>query len=500
MSDAHREGVDLPGDATGILERGLQFSVVGRHADALHAYDQLLALQVGSIHVFNNRGVALSKLKRFQESIDSFDMALRMKPDFSEAWCNRGVANFGLGRFEDALENYDRALRINPNYPDAYLNRGNVLARLMRYEDALASHDAALALRPDFVDALVNRGGVLANLQRLDEGLESARRALMIKPDFVGGRVQECMIQLLAGDYRQGFLNYEWRWLEPSHVSPKKVFTQPRWVGQADLLGKSILLHLEQGLGDIVQFVRYVRLLASRGADVVLEVPQPLLALMASLSGLSRVIPYGEPLPMTDFHCPLLSLPLAFNTELATVPADVPYLAAPPDRIERWKQRIPSRKSLKVGFTWSGNVSHGNDHNRSIPLSLFSGLEQIPGVELVSLQKEVRPGDAAAAKSMNLLDVSSGLEDFADTAAVTSLLDLVISVDTSTAHLAGALGKPVWILLPYHPDWRWLLGREDSVWYPTARLFRQPSMGDWKSVIQRIHDALKTHAAARQRR
>jgi hypothetical protein len=362
-----------------------------------------------------------------------------------------------LGRLEEALESYARARAIKPDYAEALYNQGNALVMLGRHREALASYERALAIKPDHAEAQWNQG----------------------------------LARLRLGDFRAGWKQYEWRWQRPDGVKSQRSFAQPVWTGQQSLQGKTILLHAEQGLGDTIQFVRYATLVARRGAKVMLEVQRTLKGLLARVEGVAGIVGRGEELPAFDLHCPLLSLPLAFGTELSSIPASVPYLAATDDRIETWSARLPPRKGLRVGIAWSGNAKHKDDRNRSIALARLAHLFAAPGVQFVSLQKDARDGEAEVLRDIpGFLDLGPELKDFADTAALISLIDLVISVDTSTAHLAGAMGKPVWVLLPFSPDWRWLLEREDSPWYPTARLFRQPMIGDWESVIGRMRREL----------
>ena len=514
-----------PVSAEALLNHGNVLNALNRHEEALASYDQALAIKPRYAEALNNRGSALGRLTRHEEALTSYERALKIKPDYAEALYNQGNALRTLNRDEDALNSYERALAIRPDHAKAHNNRGNALHKLGRHQEALTSYERALALQPDFVEALSNRGSVLQILGRLEEALASQARALALKPDYAEalynqgnalvmlGRHREALAsygralaikpdhaeaqwnqglaRLRLGDFRAGWKQYEWRWQRPDGVKSQRSFAQPVWTGQQSLQGKTILLHAEQGLGDTIQFVRYAALVARRGAKVILEVQRTLKLLLARVEGIAGIVGRGEELPAFDLHCPLLSLPLAFGTELSTIPASVPYLTAADDRIETWSARLPPRKGLRVGIAWSGNSKHKDDRNRSIALARLAPLFDAPGVQFVSLQKDARDGEAEALRDIpGLLDLGPELKDFADTAALISLIDLVISVDTSTAHLAGAMGKPVCVLLPFSPDWRWLLEREDSPWYPTARLFRQPMIGDWESVIGRMRREL----------
>ena len=379
---------------------------------------------------------------------------------------------------------------MGPNYAEALYNRGNTLHELKRFEEALASYDRALAVRPDYAEALYNRGLSLHELKRFEEALASCDHALAVRPNYTEAHWNEALLRLLTGDFRRGWVKYEWRWKNESLAPPKRNFSQPLWLGAEALAGKTILLHSEQGFGDTIQFCRYVPLVAERGACVILEVPRPLRELMSTLTGAEQIVSSGDPLPDFDIHCPLLSLPLAFGTRLETIPAATPYLRASSQSLMNWDTRLGPKRHRRIGLAWSGSPMNRNDQNRSIRLSSLLSLLDIEAT-FVSLQKDVRSDDVTVLKDQgDLLHFGDALDNFSDTAALISTLDLVISVDTSVAHLAGALAKPVWVLLPFIPDWRWLLDRNDSPWYPTARLFRQDDARAWDAVIARVHAAL----------
>ncbi|MFZ1909244.1 MAG: tetratricopeptide repeat protein [Burkholderiales bacterium] len=389
-----------------------------------------------------------------------------------------------------------KAVAIKPGNPEALVNLGNALQELKRHDQALASYDKALALKPDYAEALSNRGLTLQALKRHDEALASYGKALALEPDFAEAHANLGLLRLLLGDFERGWEEYEWRWKGPSFSASRRNFSQPLWLGEDGVSGKTLLIHAEQGLGDTIQFVRYARQAAEKGATVVLQVQPALKALLASAFGRYQVLAEGEPLPRFDLHCPFLSLPLAFKTRLDSIPAQVPYLAAPVAAIDKWSDRLGQKGVPRIGIVWSGRSTHANDANRSIALTRLMPLRS-PDVQLVSLQNEVRAEDARVlTANAQILHFGPELKDFSDTAALVSLVDLVVSVDTSVAHLAGALGKPVWILVPFAPDWRWLLEREDSPWYPSARIFRQPKLGDWDSVIDKVRQALTERLAS----
>jgi len=417
-------------------------------------------------------------LGRYDEALRDFERALASEPDNAEALTNRGVVLHDLARSYRAAD-HERAID----------EPGVTLQKLRRIEQALASHDAALASRPDYPEALANRGVALYDLKRFDEALASYDQAIALRPDFADAHFLKGLASLVTGDFERGWIEYEWRRKAPSLKNTKRDFTQPRWLGGEDIAGKTILLHSEQGFGDSIQFCRYVPLVEARGARVVMEVQEPLFELMTDLAGAAQIISSGDPLPDFDFHCPFPSLPLAFETRLDTIPANVPYLSVPEQAAEDWRDLLGEKRALRVGLAWAGNAKHVRDQERSMQLCDLLPLFGI-GAAFVRLQKDIRAADAEMLENCGMLRFGDEPTDFSDTAALISQLDLVISVDTSVAHLAGALGKPVWILLTHAPDWRWLLDRHDSPWYPTARLFRQQETREWRSVATQVRQAL----------
>jgi tetratricopeptide (TPR) repeat protein len=480
-----------PDHAKTLYNRGGALRDLQRPAEAVADYDKALAIRPDYAEALNNRGLALLDLHRPAEALASFDRALAIRPDYATALNNRGNTLQDLKRPAEALASYDKLLAIRPGHAEALYNRGIVLRDLQRPAEALASFDKALSINQNHVDALNNRGIVLRDLDRPLEALASYDRALSIDPDRAETHSNLSCLRLLLGDFDRGWKDFEWRWRVQDFAPWRREFAEPLWLGDEPLEGRTILLHAEQGLGDAIQFARYVPLVAARGAKVVLEVPQPLTALLSGIEGVSSVIGRGEKLPEFDCHCPLLSLPLAFKTRLETIPATIPYLFASEDRVIKWKERLPATGMRRIGIAWAGNGNFKGDQTRSIGLTRFLPLLSVAGIELVGLQKDLRDGDGDILRSHSrVVHLGDAMEDFSDTVAVMSSLDLVISSDTSVAHLAGALGKPVWVLLQYAADWRWLLGRSDSPWYPTARLFRQPGIGDWDSVIRHVEDAL----------
>ena len=487
-----------PNYADAYYNRGVALSELDRPEEALESYDRAIALRPDHAEACNNQGIVLGHLQRHAEALASYDRAIALNPDYAVAYNNRGVALGHLQRHAEALASHERAIALKPDYAEAHNNRGNVLHELQRHAEALASYDRAIALKPDYADAHYHRGNALRELHRHAEAVESFERAISVQPDHGSAHWNLADCRLLLGDFASGWKEYEWRWkLEPWEKS-RRDFPQPLWLGEQSLQGRTILLHSELGLGDTLLFCRYAREVAALGAKVVLEVQPPLLALLGGLEGVAEIVPRGAPLPAFDCHCPLMSLPLAFKTDLRTIPAAVPYLRSDPARVADWQRKLGQTGRPRVGLVWSGSKALRNDQ-RSMALAQMLPLVD-DRAEWVSLQKEVRDTDAALLASRSeLRHVGDELMDFAETAAVIELLDVLVSVDTSVAHVAGAMGKPVWILVPFNPhDWRWMLDREDSPWYPTARLFRQSAAGDWAGVVRRVSDELVRRFGARR--
>jgi tetratricopeptide (TPR) repeat protein len=462
---------------------------LGRPAEALAACDRALALRPAFPEVLANRAAILSRLGRPEEALAACDRALALAPENGEAWGNRAAALLDLGRPAEALAACDRALALRPDDAKLLADRSAMLWRLDRPEDALATADAALARAPDNVDAWCHRGLALVGLNRIAEARDSYARGLALRPADPDIRFSQAWADLLAGNLAAAWPDYEARWRLKRFASPPRDFAQPRWRGEA-LDGRTILLHAEQGLGDTIQFCRYAPLVARHGGRVVLEVQAPLEPLLAGLPGVTQIVRRGDPLPPFDLHCPLLSLPLAFGTTLATIPPPVADLRADAGRMARWAPRFAGLAGRRAGLVWAGNTSARADIGRPLRLATVRPLLDC-GASVVALQHDVPEADRAdLADTPGLANLGGDFADFADTAAVIAQLDLVIAVDTSVAHLSGALGKPTWIMLRTAPDWRWLLDRDDSPWYPSVRLFRQSARGDWDGVVAKVAAAL----------
>ncbi len=484
-----------PRSADALSNLGLVLHALKRDGEALQSFDKALAMAPGHLESLNNRGNVLLALKRPADALSSFEQVLAREPRHLQARVNRGNALSELRRNDEALAEYDAALAAQPGNPNALYNRGNALRLLGRERDAVAAYDKALAMLPAHVTAWYNRALALAALNRHREALESFGKALSLRPDYADAEFSAALSHLTLGDYRRGFAAYEARW-KRSGMSGRPRFRQPLWLGEYPLGNRTILLHAEQGLGDSIQFARYAPLLARGGARVILEVQPELKALLSGLDGVAAVIGRGETPPPFDVQSPLASLPLALKTDPATVPVEIPYLRASEARIAEWRPRLEALPAPRVALVWSGRSTHVNDRNRSISLPQLAPLLDIAGVSFVSVQREPRAAEAELlTRESRLRHVGDDLNDFSDTAAVLALVDLVISVDTSVAHLAAAMGRPTWVLLPFQPDWRWTLDGDRSPWYPQVRLFRQSAPGDWANVLSRLGEELASWPA-----
>ena len=461
----------------------------GKLGDALAGYERALSLTPESAGFMVNVAMVLCLLGRHAEVLPMTERALRIKPDDTGARIARTEALLSLGQPAEGLATIDAALKINPGLVDGYLWRSKALILLGQPEAALAAAETARQLAPQNASAQRGYGFALGHLNRVEEALAAYDIALTLKPNDADSLWNRALALLVLGRFEEGWLAYECRNLRGRDVTARK-YHAPIWYGEQPLKDQRLYIYWEQGLGDTIQFARYALLAAAAGAKVAFSVQDPLRRLFKDFAPDVTVIGQNDAPAEFDLHCPLMSLPLAHSTRLATIPAfEQGYLTAPAEDVMRWDQRLPKGRR-RIGLVWSGSQTHANDTNRSLALTKLLPLFT-PGDVWVSLQKEVRDADRAALEAAGIMDVSAALGDFADTAALITSLDLVISVDTSVAHLAGALGKPTWVMLPFAPDFRWLLDREDSPWYPNMRLFRQSRAGDWDGVVARIGEALR---------
>lgn len=477
---------------TGKLQQAAHLHQSGQIASAKALCEEIVTIQPQNVEALMRLGIIAAQTNDKIQAAVLFGRAVEADPGNPVPYNNRGLALHEMQRFEDALELYERAIALKADYADAHFNRGNVLLDLRRWQGSLDSYDRAIALRPRHAVAHANRGVVLKDLQRLDEAIDSFDRAIAIRPDFTEAIVNRASTLLLAGRFDRGWAEYQRRPIGHTIATTEGAqnIADRLWLGEKPLAGKTILLRNEQGLGDTIQFCRYAKPLSERRATVLLQVQRPLVPLLAGLEGVAHICAEGDVPPAFDYQSPLMSLPLAFNTRLDTIPCSAAYLRSDPEALRRWRARLGARSSLRVGLAWSGSKTNPNDRNRSIALSELAGY--LPsGIQYVSLQKDIREADRDALRSNpQIADFAEEQIDFSDAAALCDCMDVVLSVDTSIAHLGAALGRRTWMLLSFCPDWRWLLGRDDSPWYPTVRLFRQEKIGDWNGVFARVAAAL----------
>ena len=524
-----------PGDAVALHLLGATFHQAGRAAEGEPLVRQAIAARPDYVEAHNTLGNIVKSLNRLDEAVGAYTNALRLRPGYAVGHYNLANALRAQGNLEAAACAYQTAIRCKPDYADAYYNLGNLRVFQEKYDLAVAPLIEAIRQRPQFAGAYSTLGSTFYQIGKLDEAVASCREAIRLQPDLAvafgnlgvaledQGRLTEATdafaraIQLdpddavtrwnqslhflLQGDFKRGFAAHEEsRWKRKSADTPR-TFSRPRWDGAA-LDGRIIFLHVEEGLGDMIHFARFVSAVKDRDGNIVLECWPQLLRLFRTLPGSPRLISHGERVPEFDVECPMMSLPFALGIGNELPPAPMPYLAAEASLRKAWQERLsihPHAQGgrLKVGLVWAGRPAFKNDRTRSIPLATFIPLADVAGVEFYSLQKGEAARQIAGAGSLRLTDYTSELQDFADTAALISELDLIISVDTAVCHLTGALGKPVWILLPFAPDWRWGIHRPDTPWYPTARLFRQEAIGDWDKVIRNVADALGRYTVCR---
>ncbi|MBV8926726.1 MAG: tetratricopeptide repeat protein [Bradyrhizobium sp.] len=483
-----------PGCAEAMHLMGLLFLQAGQYDHAIEWVARANRHDPDTDYLFG-LGTALELQGRHQEAFKAFDQAVQLKPADAEFRSSRGTALHRLGRFDEAVADNLQAHALDPASPYICNNIGAALQLLRRDEEALPWFDKALALKADFIMALINKASSLAQMRRIEEAIEAYSRVKAIDPANMEAQAYLSLIHLLTGDFEAAWAGYRARW--NAHTAPKSRpdFHRNLWLGRENVAGKTILVFADEGLGDTIQFARYIPMLAARGAKIILQAEEALHPLLAGLEGVAHCLGKSAPsLPPFDLHCPITTLPLAFGTRLETIPGAGAYLPPPaPTRVQAWERRLRQAQGagrrLRVGLVWSGNSRHSNDHNRSIPLRALLRLLEAEA-SFVSLQKEAAADDTSLLRARGIIELTSGLTDFAETAALVNCLDLVVSVDTSVAHLAAALGRPTWILLPYLPDHRWLLDRDDSPWYPTARLFRQSARRDWAEVIDQVRAAL----------
>jgi tetratricopeptide (TPR) repeat protein len=425
---------------------------------AISLYNQAISADPTRAEPYYKRANALKDAGRLEEALSSYNQAIERKPDYAYAFCNRAVVQQSLGMLNEALVSYDQAIAVNPNDPLAHNNRALLLQLMYRWDEALASYDRAIAINPGFADAHYNRS----------------------------------ITALFLGDFTRGWQDFEWRRqvAQRANIGAPREFRQPQWRGDQPIAGKRLLVYSEQGLGDTLQFCRYATLAAAQGATVTLEIQPSLVSLVKTLAGVAEVIAMGSPLPPFDYHCPLMSLPLAFKTTVDSIPAPGAYLHSNPEKVAAWRSVLGAASAPRVGLVWSGNPNNAIDPRRTITLAQW--IPKLPqGLQYFRLQNDVRPADQVTLQANPQITSLGEFPSFESTAALCECLDLVVCVDTSVAHLAGALGKRTWMLIPYVPDWRWMRDREDTPWYPNLKLYRQKVPGDWDEVLDRVASDLR---------
>ncbi len=512
----HQEKVD------NLITQSVVLRRANRHDDTLACLDEAARLAPDSLSLLVLKGITLKTLTRHEEAIACFERVLARRPDLhevqrmrhntllailecheraihtqpdaAEAYFNRGNALQRLCRHAEAVDSYNRTLEIENAHVDAIIQRGNALIELNRHEDALACYDRALQLSPVNANTLCNRGNVLMQLNRFEEALPCYEQALARKSDLAEAAMGQSHCRLAMGDFQSGWLLYEWRWKTHQMREHKLHTDAPLWLGEEPLARKTVLIWAEQGFGDTIHFARYVPLVARHTGHVIVRAPSALRSLLETLrggGGSMTFITGEEPLPPHDFHCPLMSLPLAFGTTRDTIPVESSYLRADPKQVAKWRERLGPRGKPRIGIVWAGRQYGSINRTRDMRLAHLTPLASV-SVELISMQKQIPQADWSAAERIPCsYRVGESLTDFADTAALIANLDLVLGVDTAVAHLAGALGKPVWVMVKHSGEWRWPLGCVDSPWYPSARIFRQKIRDDWSAVVQDVTRQLK---------
>jgi tetratricopeptide (TPR) repeat protein len=474
------------------LRMGMLLQQQDRTGEAGLCFDRALSVDPVYLEAANAAALSHFNAGRFEEAIARFEHAIGIDPTQAGAFHFKGICQLRLKRFEDARQTCTQALALAPDNAEIASNVGLALLKLGRNEEALGFFDSVIARNPRLALAHSHRATALWGLHRFDAALAGFEGAIAIEPDLAEAHWNAALLRLLLGDFEKGWAGREWG-RNAAGVFVDRQFTQPAWHGETSVAGKTILLHSDEGFGDTIQFARYARLVADLGARVILEVQDAVQPLLSGLEGVALCLPKtGVTLPDFDRHCPLSALPLAFATTLDTIPAPSCYLPRPPEtRVDAWQARLGAHDGLRVGLVWSGNPAHSNDSKRSMPLATMAALLDVDA-RFISLQKDPRPNDQEVLRERSeIVDPTCHLTDFVETAALIACLDLVITVDTSVAHLAGAMGCPTWIVLPYTPDYRWLLDRDDSPWYPSVRLFRQDAACDYAGVLARVRDELQ---------
>jgi len=471
-----------PRSALAHLNRGNTVKAMGDTQRAIVDFEKAIAIHPGYAEAYVNLGIARQECRQPDEALVCYRKAINLKPDFAEAYFAMANALQDYGQTDAAIVSLQEATRLRPDFAAAYCNLGNLFKELGRLDDAVAAYEESIRAQPDFAVAYCNLGNTQKEKQQFESAVASYIRATTLSPDFAEAHWNRSLVHLLVGEFEAAWPLFEWRWKAKKNNISLPDFRRPLWLGEPALSGKTILICWEQGFGDTIQFCRYVPLVQALGAKVLLVVPPSLVPLLTTLNGVEQVLGPDEAVSDFDFYCPLMSLPLAFHTTLNTIPAPSAYLHADANRTQFWKAKLPQSDRKRIGIAWSGSATN---KSRSVPLSELIG--HLPKhLDYVCLQKDVTDMERVILAEQRVYCFDEDIADFSDTAALCGQMDLVISIDTSAAHLAGAIGKPTWVLLPHLPDWRWLLDRSDSPWYPSMRLYRQEEAGVWDTVLQTV--------------
>lgn len=472
-----------------LMRRAMVCHQEGKLEEAESFYEEVIRIDPDHADALHLLGAVSYQMKKYKMAIAYTEKALHLKPENTELYTNLGNACLGNGETEAAIIHYRRAIELNKGDAISYYNLGNAYKEQGAFDDALKCYERAFQINPEMAEAYYNYGNALQDKHHIDSlAIPYYRKTIFLKPEFAEAHWNLSLALLITGKFEEGWKEYEWRWRMKDGF-PNRFSDCPLWDGSQDISGKTLLVYAEQGFGDVIQFIRYIPLISRLGANVIVECQKELVSLLSGVEGVSKVHGSGEPLTDFDLQSPILSLPYLLGTDIATIPGSIPYIRPEKSLVDKWRASMSRYEGadMKVGLAWAGKPSHKRDLHRSFPLSVYEPLAGFKNITFISLQK----GDAAVdaryqPEGMNLVEPMGEVTDFSDTAALIENLDLVISADTAVAHLAGAMGKPVWTLLPYAPDWRWLLDRSDSPWYPTMKLFRQSKPMDWADVIRRI--------------
>jgi len=473
---------------------GIALHELKKFDEAILNFGHAIKLDPNYVNAYNGLACSLKELKHFEDAIACFDQAIKLNPSYAEAYNNIGLVQYELREYGAAIHNYEKAIIIKPDYFEAYYNKGIAQIGLKQFDASIHNFNQALNIKSDFAKAYNGLGHANQELKKMATAMINYEKAIQLDPDYADACWNKSLLKILLGEYQEGWTLYEKRWRGSKFNKESRSFKQPLWLGKHAIQNKTIFIYAEQGLGDSIQFCRYISMIEALGPkEVILEAPKALISLLSSLNSNFKLLEKGQPIPKFDLHCPMMSLPHAFNTILETIPARIPYLYADKNKTIYWNKKLGLKKIPRIGLVWSGSVSHKNDHNRSLSLKQLANILKLP-YQFHSLQKEIRTIDKVTLRSFKQIQQHhDDLIDFSDTAALIENLDLIITVDTSVAHLAGAMGKKVFILLPFVPDYRWMLDRIDSPWYPTATLFRQPKLDDWENVIDQINTTLQNY-------